>query len=137
MFSKQVELVVRMRTYMQHLGCLDWSTCKSSPDLIFLSRLQRSNRSPGPGPQVCGRHSPANAVTSMVSMNMLYLNAIRNICKLIFGFFPSCPHPLHLRLSFVKCTQQKIRAETNRLGQTQRRRHRLTLRMVKSISLNN
>lgn len=55
---------------------------------------------------------------------------------LMFGFFSSCPHPLHLRLSFVKCTQQKIRAETSRLGQTQRRTHRLTHRMVKSIEWN-
>lgn len=45
--------------------------CTFSPPFFFLPRLQRSNRSPGPGPQTGGRHSPTNAVTSMVSMNSL------------------------------------------------------------------
>lgn len=50
--------------------CLWWHNKYDYVWLMCLCfRLQRVNRSPGPGPQPAGRHSPGNAVTSMVSMN--------------------------------------------------------------------
>lgn len=88
--------------------------CTFPPPFFYLPRLQRSNRSPGPGPQTGGRHSPANAVTSMVSMNSLP-DCVIKVPWWKCSFFCSCPHPLHPHLLFVKCMQQKIRAEMNRL----------------------
>ncbi|XP_056885928.1 eukaryotic translation initiation factor 4E transporter isoform X2 [Takifugu flavidus] len=55
------------------------SNYKASQDKCFRNRLQRSNCSPGPGPQAGGRHSPANAVTSMLSPSFTPTSVIRKM----------------------------------------------------------
>ncbi|KAM3621713.1 uncharacterized protein V6R79_014958 [Siganus canaliculatus] len=52
---------------------------KPSQDKSFRNRLQRTNRSPGPGPQPAGRNSPANAVTSMLSPSFTPTSVIRKM----------------------------------------------------------
>lgn len=56
-------------------------------DVFVLHRLQRANRSPGPGPQPAGRNSPGNPVTSMVSMNFILQSNL---------FLLSCPVKLNV-----------------------------------------
>lgn len=41
-------------------------------DRLVIHRLQRVNHSPGPGPPPAERHSPGNAVTSMVSEDFIH-----------------------------------------------------------------
>lgn len=59
-------------------------------DVLVIIRLQRTNRSPGPGPgpgpQPAGRNSPGNAVTSMVSIDLI-LPAVLFVC-LFFSLDP-------------------------------------------------
>ncbi|XP_049441283.1 eukaryotic translation initiation factor 4E transporter isoform X1 [Epinephelus fuscoguttatus] len=52
---------------------------KQPQDKSFRNRLQRVNRSPGPGPQPAGRHSPGNAVTSMLSPSFTPTSVIRKM----------------------------------------------------------
>ncbi|XP_044028506.1 eukaryotic translation initiation factor 4E transporter isoform X1 [Siniperca chuatsi] len=52
---------------------------KPPQDKSFRNRLQRVNRSPGPGPQPAGRNSPANAVTSMLSPSFTPTSVIRKM----------------------------------------------------------
>ncbi|XP_078104765.1 eukaryotic translation initiation factor 4E transporter isoform X2 [Sander vitreus] len=52
---------------------------KPPQDIYFQNRLQRVNRSPGPGPQPAGRNSPANAVTSMLSPSFTPTSVIRKM----------------------------------------------------------
>ncbi|XP_068568238.1 eukaryotic translation initiation factor 4E transporter [Cebidichthys violaceus] len=52
---------------------------KPPPDKSFRNRLQRVNRSPGPGPQPAERHSPGNAVTSMLSPSFTPTSVIRKM----------------------------------------------------------
>lgn len=53
--------------------------------MLVIIRLQRTNRSPGPGPgpQPAGRNSPGNAVTSMVSIDLV-LPAVLFVCFLVW-----------------------------------------------------
>lgn len=51
-------------------------------DFLVIHRLQRTNRSPGPGPQPAGRNSPGNAVTSMVGIHFILPAAIALSCLL-------------------------------------------------------
>uniref|UniRef100_A0A8C2ZLF9 Eukaryotic translation initiation factor 4E nuclear import factor 1 n=1 Tax=Cyclopterus lumpus TaxID=8103 RepID=A0A8C2ZLF9_CYCLU len=48
-------------------------------DKSFRNRLQRVNRSPGPGPQLAERNSPGNAVTSMLSPSFTPTSVIRKM----------------------------------------------------------
>ncbi|KAK5872527.1 hypothetical protein PBY51_013218 [Eleginops maclovinus] len=48
-------------------------------DKSFRNRLQRVNRSPGPGPQPAGRNSPGNPVTSMLSPSFTPTSVIRKM----------------------------------------------------------
>uniref|UniRef100_A0A8D0D876 Eukaryotic translation initiation factor 4E nuclear import factor 1 n=1 Tax=Sander lucioperca TaxID=283035 RepID=A0A8D0D876_SANLU len=52
---------------------------KPPQDIYFRNRLQRVNRSPGPGPQPAGRNSPGNAVTSMLSPSFTPTSVIRKM----------------------------------------------------------
>ncbi|XP_039653603.1 eukaryotic translation initiation factor 4E transporter isoform X5 [Perca fluviatilis] len=52
---------------------------KPPQDMYFRNRLQRVNRSPGPGPQPAGRNSPGNAVTSMLSPSFTPTSVIRKM----------------------------------------------------------
>ncbi|XP_073325041.1 eukaryotic translation initiation factor 4E transporter isoform X4 [Pagrus major] len=52
---------------------------KPPQDKSFRNRLQRTNRSPGPGPQPAGRNSPGNAVTSMLSPSFTPTSVIRKM----------------------------------------------------------
>nr|XP_046239553.1 eukaryotic translation initiation factor 4E transporter isoform X2 [Scatophagus argus] len=52
---------------------------KPPQDKSFRNRLQRANRSPGPGPQPAGRNSPGNAVTSMLSPSFTPTSVIRKM----------------------------------------------------------
>lgn len=52
---------------------------KHPQDKSFRNRLQRTNRSPGPGPQPAGRNSPGNAVTSMLSPSFTPTSVIRKM----------------------------------------------------------
>ncbi|XP_023136058.1 eukaryotic translation initiation factor 4E transporter isoform X3 [Amphiprion ocellaris] len=52
---------------------------KQPQDKSFRNRLQRVNRSPGPGPQPAGRNSPGNAVTSMLSPSFTPTSVIRKM----------------------------------------------------------
>ncbi|XP_074526495.1 eukaryotic translation initiation factor 4E transporter isoform X2 [Halichoeres trimaculatus] len=52
---------------------------KQSQDKAFRARLQRVNRSPGPGPQPAGRNSPGNPVTSMLSPSFTPTSVIRKM----------------------------------------------------------
>ncbi|XP_034725844.1 eukaryotic translation initiation factor 4E transporter isoform X3 [Etheostoma cragini] len=52
---------------------------KPPQELYFRNRLQRVNRSPGPGPSPAGRNSPGNAVTSMLSPSFTPTSVIRKM----------------------------------------------------------
>ncbi|TKS71357.1 Eukaryotic translation initiation factor 4E transporter [Collichthys lucidus] len=52
---------------------------KPPQDKSYRNRLQRTNRSPGPGPQPAGRNSPGNAVTSMLSPSFTPTSVIRKM----------------------------------------------------------
>ncbi|XP_070704140.1 eukaryotic translation initiation factor 4E transporter isoform X2 [Pempheris klunzingeri] len=52
---------------------------KPPQDKSFRNRLQRVNRSPGPGPQPAGRNSPGNPVTSMLSPSFTPTSVIRKM----------------------------------------------------------
>lgn len=52
---------------------------KLPQDKSFRNRLQRANRSPGPGPQPAGRNSPGNAITSMLSPSFTPTSVIRKM----------------------------------------------------------
>lgn len=52
---------------------------KHPQDKSFRNRLQRTNRSPGPGPQPAGRNSPGNPVTSMLSPSFTPTSVIRKM----------------------------------------------------------
>ncbi|KAA8593413.1 hypothetical protein FQN60_009529 [Etheostoma spectabile] len=52
---------------------------KPPQDIYFRNRLQRVNRSPGPGPPPAGRNSPGNAVTSMLSPSFTPTSVIRKM----------------------------------------------------------
>ncbi|XP_028262498.1 eukaryotic translation initiation factor 4E transporter isoform X2 [Parambassis ranga] len=52
---------------------------KQPQDKSFRNRPQRVNRSPGPGPQPGGRHSPGNPVTSMLSPSFTPTSVIRKM----------------------------------------------------------
>ncbi|KAM9361899.1 eukaryotic translation initiation factor 4E transporter [Symphorus nematophorus] len=52
---------------------------KPPQDKSFRNRLQRTNRSPGPGPQPAGRNSPGNTVTSMLSPSFTPTSVIRKM----------------------------------------------------------
>ncbi|TDH13954.1 hypothetical protein EPR50_G00038710 [Perca flavescens] len=52
---------------------------KPPQDMYFRNRLQRVNRSPGPGPHPAGRNSPGNAVTSMLSPSFTPTSVIRKM----------------------------------------------------------
>ncbi|KAM6947777.1 eukaryotic translation initiation factor 4E transporter isoform 1-T1 [Lycodopsis pacificus] len=52
---------------------------KPPPDKSFRNRLQRVNCSPGPGPLAAERHSPGNAVTSMLSPSFTPTSVIRKM----------------------------------------------------------
>lgn len=62
-----------MENILLHIGIyLYWMYAPiHMADVLVLHRLQRTNRSPGPGPQPAGRNSPGNPVTSMVSINFI------------------------------------------------------------------
>lgn len=49
--------------------------------MLVIIRLQRTNRSPGPGAQPAGRNSPGNPVTSMV--NILSCRVLTKVLFLI------------------------------------------------------
>ncbi|XP_068172235.1 eukaryotic translation initiation factor 4E transporter [Antennarius striatus] len=55
------------------------SCYKPPQDKSYRNRLQRPNRSPGPGPQPAGRNSPGNAVTSMLSPSFTPTSVIRKM----------------------------------------------------------
>lgn len=78
--------------------------------------MQRSNRSPGPGPQVGGRHSPANVVTSMVSIYSLpncYERALVGMCLFFSQLSPSFTPTSVIRKMYA--TKDKSRDESTRL----------------------
>lgn len=52
---------------------------KQPQDKAFRNRLQRTNRSPGPGAQPAGRNSPGNPVTSMLSPSFTPTSVIRKM----------------------------------------------------------
>lgn len=52
---------------------------KQPQDKSFRNRLQRVNRSPGPGTQPAGRNSPGSAVTSMLSPSFTPTSVIRKM----------------------------------------------------------
>uniref|UniRef100_A0AAQ4RID9 Eukaryotic translation initiation factor 4E nuclear import factor 1 n=1 Tax=Gasterosteus aculeatus aculeatus TaxID=481459 RepID=A0AAQ4RID9_GASAC len=52
---------------------------KPPQDKSFRNRLQRVNHSPGPGPPPAERHSPGNAVTSMLSPSFTPTSVIRKM----------------------------------------------------------
>ncbi|CAJ1050671.1 eukaryotic translation initiation factor 4E transporter isoform X3 [Xyrichtys novacula] len=52
---------------------------KPQQDKSYRTRLQRVNRSPGPGPQPAGRNSPGNPVTSMLSPSFTPTSVIRKM----------------------------------------------------------
>ncbi|XP_041638993.1 eukaryotic translation initiation factor 4E transporter [Cheilinus undulatus] len=52
---------------------------KPPQEKSFRNRLQRVNRSPGPGPHPAGRNSPGNAVTSMLSPSFTPTSVIRKM----------------------------------------------------------
>ncbi|XP_059184495.1 eukaryotic translation initiation factor 4E transporter isoform X2 [Centropristis striata] len=52
---------------------------KPPQDKSYRNRLQRVNRSPGPGPQPAGRNSPGNPVTSMLSPSFTPTSVIRKM----------------------------------------------------------
>lgn len=52
---------------------------KPPHDKSYRNRLQRVNRSPGPGPQSAGRNSPGNPVTSMLSPSFTPTSVIRKM----------------------------------------------------------
>ncbi|KAI3370043.1 hypothetical protein L3Q82_024828, partial [Scortum barcoo] len=52
---------------------------KQPQDKSFRNRPQRTNRSPGPGPQPAGRNSPGNPVTSMLSPSFTPTSVIRKM----------------------------------------------------------
>lgn len=93
-------------------------------DVFVIHRLQRINRSPGPGPQPAGRHSPGNTVTSMVSINFILPAVIVLSCPvkfilmmcLFFQLSPSFTPTSVIRKMYA--TKEKSRDEPSSRSET-------------------